>query len=724
MIAILIPCLLAVLALPAAAQQFDPPFANTGVHQREGEVRATGPGYTARFDRHGFEFVPLLGAAQPRTMPLRTRLLAVRRGGQTVWAARDDGPAPIADGASVHLRHGGVTETYLVRGDGIEQRFVLAAPPGGEGDLVVRLALTTELALVAADPQRGLRYAAPRTGGVTIGAVTGVDAAGATAPGTIRVDGDCLEYVLPGAFVAQASYPLVVDPLFGAALPVGNATTGPDDAPEIAFDATTLHWLVVWRVAVSAVQAEVRAQRVSFGGALVGGQILVDDSTMVGQRPRVAGVQATDRFLVGVVHRSVSGMFASVSLQVRTVDAATGAVSNPLTVLSGLPVDFALGGDSRVGVLGTAENALVVAAWEDPFFGNTVVRATLVRVPAAGDPTVVAGPNPLPTQHDHHGQIAVTRHAGSVGRWLVAFGDSPTSSAPPYPRLSACLIDAAGGVCQGPWTLAQGQVAAPTVATRDGAAFAVAWEDAGTSRLQARSLHYGGTCAAGVASFGPALDPVQAVGFASAPALDFATDRFVLAWRQSTLLSPVHVRAKSLAPDSCVPCSAEYPVEASGSSQGQPAVAARWSGGVGQDDTALVAWVQGGTIRARRYEATGGGSHTLLGGACGAAGTVGYQGAPVLGDAGFALSLAAPAAPVLAAVVGLSDVSIPCGPCTLVPNLDIVLAGPGPHPIPIPCDPGWIGVQFWAQWLLFAPGGCPLLPDFALSVAQRFTIGD
>ncbi|MBL8730061.1 MAG: hypothetical protein JNM25_16670 [Planctomycetes bacterium] len=41
-----------------------------------------------------------------------------------------------------------------------------------------------------------------------------------------------------------------------------------------------------------------------------------------------------------------------------------------------------------------------------------------------------------------------------------------------------------------------------------------------------------------------------------------------------------------------------------------------------------------------------------------------------------------------------------------------------------PCDTGWLGLQFWSQWLLLAPGGCGLLPDFALSVAQQFTVGE
>lgn len=38
---------------------------------------------------------------------------------------------------------------------------------------------------------------------------------------------------------------------------------------------------------------------------------------------------------------------------------------------------------------------------------------------------------------------------------------------------------------------------------------------------------------------------------------------------------------------------------------------------------------------------------------------------------------------------------------------------------PEPASPGQ-----WTQWPLFAPGGCPLTPDYALSDAQRFSIGE
>ena len=50
-------------------------------------------------------------------------------------------------------------------------------------------------------------------GGVTIGQVVGIDAAGTRVPGMMNFDGDHLELVLDDAFVSSASYPLVLDPV-------------------------------------------------------------------------------------------------------------------------------------------------------------------------------------------------------------------------------------------------------------------------------------------------------------------------------------------------------------------------------------------------------------------------------------------------------------------------------------------------------------------------------
>ena len=700
--------------------------AGTGVHPRGDHVLATGPGYTARVDAAGFTFTPLLGQKAPQAMPLATRLCAVQRGDEVVFAPVGDAPLPAAQGQQVVCRHGDLTEVYDVRHDGIEQRFVLARRPAGAGDLVVRLELTTERPCVATDPRTGLRFEVEGLGGVTIGGVSGVDANGHAVAGTIHRDGAFVDYVLPARFVDEAAYPLVIDPLFASAFGVGNAPTGVDEAPDVAYDADQLCWLVVWRVLVSATVAEVRAQRVQFNGALLGGQILVESAAMTDVPPRVVNLRASNRFLVVCKRQVVEVVFLIDQLAGYVVDPANGAVGAGEALVGGFagsgPTAFALGGDSRLGSFGIGDDALLLFTLPDGA-GSYAVHAWRAQVGASSVATV-GSPILLDLQGLPPGSLAVTRHSGSSGNWLVAWGRG-FFAAPPYASFVGCSIDGFGSVCTPVTVFATGSVDSATVATRDGASFAFAWRDANTQRVWVRPVTRNGTCGSATLQVGPAIEASATPGFGSQPSLDFATDRYVLAWRHTSLLTPTHVRVKSLLPDTCVGCSSEHMVEPGGGTQNRPVVAAWWSGAVGQQDTALVVWEVGGAIRARRYEALGSGSATNLGGSCGAAGsTVGYTGLPVLGDGTFALTIASPNAPPLAAVVGLSNLSIPCGPCVLVPNTDIVMAGPGPHPIPIPCDTSWLGLQFWSQWLLLAPGGCAILPDFALSVAQRFTVGE
>jgi len=88
----------------------------------------------------------------------------------------------------------------------------------------------------------------------------------------------------------------------------------------------------------------------------------------------------------------------------------------------------------------------------------------------------------------------------------------------------------------------------------------------------------------------------------------------------------------------------------------------------------------------------------------------------------FGAELVMPTAPVLALVIGFTTVPIPCGPCTLVPSLDLLLPGISPTPIPIPCDANLIGAELYTQWLQLRASGCPILPDIGLSNTLKFTI--
>ena len=131
------------------------------------------------------------------------------------------------------------------------------------------------------------------------------------------------------------------------------------------------------------------------------------------------------------------------------------------------------------------------------------------------------------------------------------------------------------------------------------------------------------------------------------------------------------------------------------------------------------------TVRAAWFAMAGNDIVVSMGGGCAGPGNIAtQQGECVIGNSAFKLQVAAPNVPVLALIVGFSAISAPCGGCTIVPSLDILLPGNNPTTFPIPCDPLLVGVDLYTQWLLLKPSTCPILPDFSFTNALKFTIGE
>jgi hypothetical protein len=184
---------------------------------------ASGDAYKVRIDG-GFRFLPLRGSAA-RPLPLAWRTASVQVGDQVVPAAAR--PVVRHSAWRCDLDHGEVVESYEVRPEGVEQTFTLRRAFGA-GDLVVRGRIASELAASpAAAEHRALAFrdAAGRTV-VTYGAATAIDAAGRTQPMTTSFDGDCVELRLAAGWLADASYPVVVDPLFATGDVVSHLTDG------------------------------------------------------------------------------------------------------------------------------------------------------------------------------------------------------------------------------------------------------------------------------------------------------------------------------------------------------------------------------------------------------------------------------------------------------------------------------------------------------------------
>src|SRR5262245_14435132 len=389
-----------------------------------------GPDYKIQFRRGGFELTPALGSAAPRNFPLAFELETIERGGVVVHAAVPAGPELGADGIVRYSHAYGIEERYETRADGVEQSFLFTEPLPGSGELVVRGRLTGELVAPLGEHEE-LEFTAPGLGGVRFGAVTGIDAAGNTAAGSLRYDGQALELTLPAELVDAAEYPLVLDPLIGTPFLIPSPGDYPVGVPDVAYDSKEAVYLVVWGRTFSLTDWDILAQRVSTSGQAVGGIIFVEISGVTTLLPpTVANVRQSRRFLVAWSDNGTG------QVKARAVSAVDGSLSKALAVATG-------SGPRACGEQTFSDDdALLV--W-DTVEG---IKGAQIGVPSIGNPvtvglfTVPSGP--------WVGFPAIARSSGTAGRALVAYQSEVDHT------LYLAVLDRDGVLLDGPKPVAPG----------------------------------------------------------------------------------------------------------------------------------------------------------------------------------------------------------------------------------------------------------------------------
>lgn len=225
-LAALSPFLLHTLAAQAtsapAAIDGDPRIAvHSNAHQ-PGEapygVWAAGAAYKARFDG-GMTFYPQLGRDYPRNQPLAWRTTSIRIGGAELLADR---PTPSLAHRDYRVEYslGRVVEAYDVRSEGLEQTFVFAQRPTGEGDLRITGEVTTALRAGPVTEHHGdlVFHDDDGTPLVRYGRALAVDADGDQFAMTTSYCDGTITLRLPAAALAAADFPLVVDPVLAPVL--------------------------------------------------------------------------------------------------------------------------------------------------------------------------------------------------------------------------------------------------------------------------------------------------------------------------------------------------------------------------------------------------------------------------------------------------------------------------------------------------------------------------
>lgn len=336
----------AFLALGAAAGQAaapgpgGDPAAMPAPATSPGELVCRGAGYSARFDARGLHF----SADVPSELPLglEFELLGARLGDQPLPC--DTRVEPVGVGARVAFDRGACIEWYEALGAGLEQSFEFKLLPRAAGDLVVTGRLRSALPGVAHGG--GLYFGPPAGPGISVGAVTGIDALGRTVAGSMALQGELLELRLPAEFIAAAALPLILDPL------IGPSTEGPDTnqlgSPDVAYDEGADEYLLVYEKSTAFNNRDILGQRVNGSGQLLGPEIAISNSTtpLLRGSPRVVNVDAENQFVVAWEQVLPGG---GSELAVRLVAVGSGSLS-PVQVVQRPPgdvdVDMDLGGSS------------------------------------------------------------------------------------------------------------------------------------------------------------------------------------------------------------------------------------------------------------------------------------------------------------------------------------------------------------------------------------------
>lgn len=182
--------------------------------------------YKARFV-DGFELIPALGERRASSAPLRWRTRSISIGAHEL--PRDAASAPRRlDARTLVYEHELWTERYEIRPEGVEQLFVLHEDSASAGDLLIEGAIETPLACEERDfaHEELLFRDAAGEALVSYGAAIAIDACGRSIAMETACRSGTIMLRLDGAWLAEARFPVTVDPLAAPVLLSGSAPNG------------------------------------------------------------------------------------------------------------------------------------------------------------------------------------------------------------------------------------------------------------------------------------------------------------------------------------------------------------------------------------------------------------------------------------------------------------------------------------------------------------------
>lgn len=685
-----------------------------GLHPLDGELVAVGNDYKATFAAGRVRFLPALGEVAPRALPVTLSLTGVGRERGTVVT-----PAamrPCHEGLQVRYPHAPCVERYDVTPAGLALSFVFEQLPEGAGDLVVTMALATELPCVPA-PQAGLRYELAGVGGVHIGGVTGLDAAGRGIAGSIVATDGGIELRLPAAFVATATLPLVLDPLITTVTTITSGNNDGDlEVATISDDSAAS--LCVFRRSYFLGGNDIVAQQLGPTANPLG-LLVIDGSSLASvMSPTVAARSAVSHWVVA--WRRNDDLFARAVGQ-------NGTLGAEVTVAGGSDVKAtpALSGERTLAddeVLCAYVNVTTneVRGQQITCAANGVLTVLATAVLATGTPGApILG-------------VRASQHGGSTGRhlfawsWDTGFLNSPGRSVVLTNRNFAVLATAPLGI-QVDYCDVDGDGVTWTAVSD----FRIGLT--GDSSVRAQAIGY--VPGTGQLTIGSPVTLASETGVDhQAPAVtDLAGSRLV-AWERVSAAGD-SVRVSTIDAFSCATCESFTTVANTTNTERIVAVASATNASSGEGIAVLVWQESTGTLtnglRGRTFaSADGTVRDVVFGTGCGQGGAASASCART-GNANFRLRLTQARSGTAWLVLSPDTTFLLCGPCQLVADpftgfvagpLVVDASGNASLLAPLPAGAALVGASLVTQWLVPGAGSLCTTYAFDLSTAARITI--